>query len=121
MFRPLVFGTLLVASFTCTAQSGTAVRIQCTPPFELPQKQTLTVLSRIDPKAAVSFDVTEVKVRFSHPLGKAEVLAFKQEAGLAQCHTHPLELANGGGGPAATTEGTIGSGADQRRTVMTER
>ena len=119
MLRHLLFALLCGPALTCAAQSGMAYSIHCDQDFEIPVKRTREVLAKTDPTAVISFAPEGIKVRFSEPSQGATFQAFLEEAGLAQCRTRPLQVVTPPSEPT-TTEGTIGTGADQRRVTVIE-
>lgn len=120
MLRHLLFAFLCGPALMCAAQSGMAYSIHCDQGFEIPAKRTREVLSKTDPTAVISFAPEGIKVRFSELNQGTTFQTFLEEAGLAQCRTRPLLVIPPPTAPT-TTEGTIGTGADQRRVTVIER
>ena len=121
MMRYVVLITLFALPFVCMAQSGTAFLIQCGSSAEVRQKHIMATLTELDPKAVVSFQGADVKVRFTSPQEGATISTFLFQSGLDACRARTLSIAVEGSGMAPEVEGTIGTGPDQRRTVITER
>ena len=121
MMRSVVLLTLFVLPFVCNAQSGSAFLIQCGSPAEVRQKHIMATVASIDPNAITIFHGSEVKVRFTHPQDDPTIRNFLFQSGLDACRARTLSIAVEGSGMAPEVEGTIGTGQDQRRTVITER
>lgn len=121
MLRSAVLIAVLACSFLSRAQSGTAFLIQCGSTAEVRQKHILVTLAELDPKAVVSFQDATVKVRFTRPQEGSTISEFLFQTGLDGCRTRWLDANFDGNGMAPEVEGTIGTGQDTRRTVITER
>lgn len=121
MLRSVVLIPLFVCSLLGSAQSGTAFLVQCGSAEEVRQKHILATLLELDPKAVVSFQGADVKLRFTQHQEGASFREFLFQAGLDGCRSRRLQTTMTGDGMAPEVEGTIGTGQDTRRTVITER
>lgn len=121
MMRSVALIPCFVAFTWCAAQSGDAFLVQCGSAAEVQQKRTLAAAVAVDPKAVVSFNGADVKVRFPEQLDEASFVSFLQQAGLNECRARTIAFIGAGSGMVTGAEGTIGTGADQRRTVETGR
>lgn len=121
MLRTVIPALFLVAPCLGMAQSNTAFRIHCGPDFQVEQKRFMETLKRVDAEAVSSFGEEEIKVRFSGPRSETEFRAFLEQVNMTHCQSRPLHLAPHRSDATTTTEGTIGDGPDQRRTLINEQ
>lgn len=121
MLRTVIPALFLVVPCLGMAQSNTAFRIHCGPGSQVEQKRFMETLKRVDAEAVSSFGQDEFKVRFSGPRSETEFRAFLEQVNMTHCLSRPLHLPQHRSDVATTTEGTIGEGPDQRRTLINEQ
>jgi hypothetical protein len=121
MFRASYFLICIFLTATVHGQSGQGFFFDCGSAEFVEHKRIISALVGLEEKPQVAVAEELVKVSTSRTFSDEEFTTFIVDSGLDLCRFRLLQAPIDGPGVTTVTESFIGTGADRRATVITER